>query len=69
MVKSDAGALMVSGDPLFSGHRRQLVALATRRAIPAVYDVREYIDAGRLISYAASFTEPIARLASTQAGF
>ena len=56
MVQADAGALMVSGGPLFSSERRQLIALAARHAIPAIYDVREYVDAGGLISYAASFT-------------
>jgi len=56
MVQADARALMVSGGPLFSSQRRQLIALAARHAIPAIYDVREYADTGGLISYAASFT-------------
>jgi putative tryptophan/tyrosine transport system substrate-binding protein len=56
MVQANTRALMVSGSPLFTSLRRQLIALAARHAIPAIYDVREYVEAGGLISYAGSFT-------------
>jgi putative ABC transport system substrate-binding protein len=57
IMQSGAGALMVAGSPFFTSHRRTLVALAARHAIPAIYDVRENVEAGGLISYSASFTD------------
>ncbi len=39
---------------MFTSHRHRLVALAARHAIPAAYDVREFVAAGGLISYAAN---------------
>jgi len=56
IVQAGAGALMVSGARLFT-QRRALVALAARHAIPAIYDVREHVEAGGLISYAASLAD------------
>jgi putative tryptophan/tyrosine transport system substrate-binding protein len=56
IAQAGAGALVVIGSPLFSSHRRTLVALAARHAIPAIYDIRHYPEAGGLISYSASFT-------------
>lgn len=56
VVEIGAGALLVSGGPFFTGQRRTLVALAERHAIPAIYDVREFVEAGGLISYSASIT-------------
>jgi putative ABC transport system substrate-binding protein len=56
IVQAGAGALVVSGSPLFSSQSRQLIALAARHAIPAMYDIREHVASGGLISYAASFT-------------
>jgi putative ABC transport system substrate-binding protein len=50
------GALLVSGSPYFTGHRHRLVRLAARHAVPASYDLRDFVDAGGLMSYAASIS-------------
>jgi putative tryptophan/tyrosine transport system substrate-binding protein len=56
VVELHADALVVSADPFLSGRREQLVALASRHAVPAIYAWREFAASGGLISYGPSLT-------------
>ena len=57
IVQTGARALVVIGSPFFTSQSRTLVALSARHAIPAIYDLRDYVAVGGLISYSASFTD------------
>ena len=50
-------ALFLGADPFFTTRRMQLTHLASRHAIPAVYSVRDYVDAGGLMSYGTDVTD------------
>jgi ABC-type uncharacterized transport system substrate-binding protein len=56
LAQAGAGALLVTGGSVFTTHRRAIVALAARHALPTIYSNREYVAAGGLISYSASVT-------------
>jgi putative ABC transport system substrate-binding protein len=57
LVRNKADAVLVAADALFFSRRVQLVTLAARHALPAMYVQREYADAGGLMSYGTSLTE------------
>jgi putative ABC transport system substrate-binding protein len=57
LVQRQAGALLVATDPFFYSRREQIVALAARHAVPAIYEFRQFAMAGGLIRYGASFTD------------
>jgi putative tryptophan/tyrosine transport system substrate-binding protein len=61
------GALVVIGDPFFTTHRAQIVALAVRYAIPASYPSLEFVVEGGLMSYGTDLRET-ARRAGTYVG-
>ena len=53
-VREGAGALLVSADPYFNTRRAQLVGLAARYRLPAIYEFREFAVAGGLASYGSN---------------
>jgi putative ABC transport system substrate-binding protein len=57
LARERAQALMVANDGFFTIRRVQIVALAARYALPAIYPWREYAAAGGLISYGTSIRE------------
>ena len=56
-VQQKAGALLVCASPFFNSRRQQLVLLATRHTLPAMYEWREFAAAGGLMSYGTSLAD------------
>jgi putative ABC transport system substrate-binding protein len=56
-VQKRADALLISADPLFTNRPVQLATLAARHAMPTIYALREFAEAGGLMSYGSNFTE------------
>src|SRR6516225_1389867 len=57
IVTTGAGAVLFGGGPVLRTQVQQLIALAARHAIPVIYEVRDYVEAGGLISYGTSFPD------------
>jgi len=57
LVQQRIGALLVDADAFFLNRREQLVALAARHAIPAMYPLRDFVAGGGLVSYGTSLAD------------
>ena len=55
--RSQADALLVCGSPFFFARREQLVVLAARHGVPAIYEWRDFAAAGGLMSYGTNLTD------------
>jgi putative tryptophan/tyrosine transport system substrate-binding protein len=63
MIKERLGALVTEAPPLISFHRVKIVQLAAQYRIPAIYTGQQWTNAGGLMSYGASRTDPYRRVA------
>jgi putative ABC transport system substrate-binding protein len=59
ILEQHGRALVVQTDPFFLGQRDQIVALAARHAIPAIYYLKDYPAAGGLMSYGTSLSDAL----------
>jgi putative ABC transport system substrate-binding protein len=57
LARQKIDALLVAADPLFNNRRARVIGLATRYAIPAIYQWREFAAAGGLMSYGPSIVD------------
>jgi putative tryptophan/tyrosine transport system substrate-binding protein len=67
LVQKRIGAVLADSDPLFSGQRDQIAALAARHTVPAISHVREFVEGGGLMSYGANVGDTL-RLAGIYTG-
>lgn len=57
LAERKSGALFVNSSPFFNSRRSKIVELAARHAVPTIYEARDYVIAGGLISYGTSITD------------
>ena len=57
LVRLRAGALVIGADALFNSRSNQLAALTLRYAVPAIYQFREFVSAGGLLSYGSTVAD------------
>src|SRR5262249_49603955 len=57
LSRQQANALLVSADALFVSRRDQLVSLSARHAVPTLYDLRDFVMAGRLAGFRANLAD------------
>ena len=63
MKREKAGAVIVQTDAIFNAHARHIADLALKQRLPLITGIREYVDAGCLMSYGASFRDNFRRAA------
>ena len=64
IIKERARALLVLAEPLFLTHRKRIVDLAATHRLPAMYERRDFVDAGGLMSYGVNFPDDFRRVAT-----
>jgi putative ABC transport system substrate-binding protein len=57
IIQQKAGALLVCASPFFNARRQQLIALAARHSVPAIYEWRDFAEAGGLMSYGTKLAD------------
>ena len=65
LIQQQADALFISADPFLSSRREHLVALAARHAIPTLYEIREFVEAGGLMTTERSCVRAITKAVFT----
>jgi putative ABC transport system substrate-binding protein len=63
MARDRADVLVVPADPFTLIHRERIVDLAVRSRLPAIFDLREFVDAGGLVSYGPRLLDMVGRVA------
>ena len=63
MVKERIGGLVTEGPPLISSNQKNILQLAERHRIPAIYSRQEWANAGGLMTYGADGVEQYRRAA------
>ncbi len=58
LARERPGALLINADPFLTSRREQIVTLTNHYKLPALYEWREFAEAGGLVSYGPSHTEP-----------
>ncbi len=64
ITKGRADALTTLADPLTRAHARPITAFAARRRMPSIFEIKEFVDAGGLMSYGASISDQYRRAAA-----
>ena len=57
LIALRAAGLVIDSDSFFTAQQERLAALAVRHAVPAIYETREFVSAGGLLSYGGSLTD------------
>jgi putative ABC transport system substrate-binding protein len=63
-IKRNAGAILVLGGAMYFAHRARLVQLSAEHRLPAIYPVKEYVEAGGLLAYGADLRDTARRAAA-----
>ena len=63
MTQKGAGALLVLSDPMLNAHRERIANLATKSHLPAIYEFKEFVEAGGLMSYGTNIVDVYRRVA------
>ena len=62
IARQRAGALLVMSDPMFQSQRDRIVDLATKHRLPAIFELRDFAEAGGLLSYDTNVADMYRRL-------